>query len=129
MVSSHILAELAEMCTHIGIIEHGKLLASGDVGTIMRSLTPHRIYEVHLLSDMEAAAALVRGLPGVLEARVVTDSHPPMLQIDYEGHDDGVSDILARLINGGAQVTHFAGQRSDLEDIFLQITDQAAAAS
>lgn len=126
MISSHILTELAEMCSHIGIIEHGRLLASGDVTTILRSLQPHRIFEVHLLSDLETAAALVRPLPGVLEVRALADTAPPMLQIDYEGDEQGVSDLLARLITGGAQVIHFAGQHSDLEDIFLQVTDQAA---
>jgi ABC-2 type transport system ATP-binding protein len=63
MISSHILTELAEMCTHIGIIEHGRLLASGDVATILRSLQPHKIYEVHILAehgDDEAALALMQ---------------------------------------------------------------------
>ncbi len=126
MISSHILSELAEMCTHIGIIEHGHLLASGDVQSIMRSLQPHRIYEVHLLSDLDAAAALVRDLPGVLEVRTLPDALPPMIQIDYDGDELGVSQVLTRLVSGGATITHFAGQHSDLEDIFLQVTDQAA---
>lgn len=122
MISSHILSELAEMSTHIGIIERGKLLASGDVATIMRSLQPHRTYEVHILGDLQPAADLVRALPGVLDVRVLPDSIPPMIQIDHSGDDQGVSDILARLITGGVAVTHFAGQVSDLEDIFMQVT-------
>src|SRR2546430_1979396 len=51
LISSHILTELAEMCTHIAIIERGRLLASGDVETIMRSLQPHRTLELRVLSD------------------------------------------------------------------------------
>lgn len=129
MISSHILSELAEMCTHIGIIEHGRLLASGDVTTIMRSLQPHRIYEVHLLSDLDAAVELVKAMPGVLDVRTLPEALPPMIQIDYEGNDHGVSELLTRLVSGGATVTHFAGLHSDLEDIFLQVTDQAAFSS
>lgn len=124
MISSHILTELAEVCSHIGIIEHGHLLASGDVATIMHSLQPHRIYEVHVLSDLDEAAALVRGMPGVLEVRPLPGSIPPMLQIDHEGDDQSVGAILARLVSGGAVVTHFAGQVSDLEEVFLHITDR-----
>jgi ABC-2 type transport system ATP-binding protein len=129
MISSHILTELAEVCTHIGIIDNGRLLASGDVQTIMRSLHAHRIYEVHLLSDLAAAAALVRDMPGVLEVRLLPETLPPMLQIDYEGDEHGVRDLLARLVSGGAEVIHFAGQASDLEDVFIQVTDRALQGS
>jgi ABC-2 type transport system ATP-binding protein len=125
MISSHILTELAEVCTHIGIIEQGNLLVSGDVSSIMRSLHAHHIYDVHLLSDLDEAAALVRGTPGVLDVRTLPDAAPPMLQIDFEGDERGVSDLLARLVGGGAQVIHFAGQVSDLEEIFLQVTERA----
>jgi ABC-2 type transport system ATP-binding protein len=77
MISSHILTELAEMCTHIAIIERGHLLASGDVETIMRSLQPHRTLELRVLADRaagpEQTAARVEALlgsqPGVLSVR------------------------------------------------------------
>jgi ABC-2 type transport system ATP-binding protein len=127
MISSHILTELAEVCTHIGIIDSGHLLASGDVQTIMRSLRSHHIYEVHLLSDLDDAANMVREMPGVLAVRALPDALPPMLQIDYEGDERGVSNLLGRLVANGAEVTHFAGQVSDLEDVFLRVTDRIAA--
>lgn len=126
MISSHILTELAEMCTHIGIIERGNLLASGDVTTIMRSLQPHRIFSVHLLSDPSQAAALVRGQPHVLDVRLLPDVAPPQIEIDVEGDDQAVGDLLTCLIQGGAVVTHFAGQVSNLEDIFMRVTEGSA---
>jgi ABC-2 type transport system ATP-binding protein len=136
MISSHILTELAEMCTMIGIIERGNLLASGDVATIMRSLQPHRSFEVHVLIDPEAeggaaaaletAASLLRGQPGVLEVRTLAEAAPPQLQLDVDGDDRAVSAMLARLITGGVAVTHFAGQASDLEEIFLRVTEGSA---
>jgi ABC-2 type transport system ATP-binding protein len=77
MISSHILTELAEMCTHIAIIERGRLLASGDVETIMRSLQPHRTLELRVLVDRAAdpeqtaarAEELLSAQPGVLSVR------------------------------------------------------------
>jgi ABC-2 type transport system ATP-binding protein len=136
MISSHILTELAEMCTHIGIIERGNLLASGDVATIMRSLQPHRIFEVQVLSGPEAedgpaaalaaAAELARGQPHVLDVRALAEDSPPHLQIDFDGDDRAVSALLARLVAGGVAVTHFAGQVSDLEEIFLRVTEESA---
>jgi ABC-2 type transport system ATP-binding protein len=122
MISSHILSELAEMCTHIGIIERGHLLTSGDVTTIMRSLQPHRTYEVHIIGELDPAAELVRGLPGVMEVRLLSEANPPMLQVDYNGDEQSVSALLAALVRADVAVTHFAGQVSDLEDIFMQVT-------
>jgi ABC-2 type transport system ATP-binding protein len=69
MISSHILTELAEMCTHIAIIERGHLLASGDVQKILRSLQPHRTLELRVLEGAARAEALLRTHPGVLDVR------------------------------------------------------------
>jgi ABC-2 type transport system ATP-binding protein len=126
MISSHILTELAEVCSHIGIIDNGVLLASGDVNSMMRSLQAHHIYEVHLLSDPDEAAALVRPLPSVLDVRVLAGEGPPRLEIDYQGDDDGIHEMLATLVQGGARMTHFAAQASDLEEVFLRVTERAS---
>jgi ABC-2 type transport system ATP-binding protein len=69
MISSHILTELAEMCTHIAIIERGRLLASGDVRTILRSLQPHHTLELRVLEQAERAEELLRSHEGVLAVR------------------------------------------------------------
>lgn len=70
MISSHILSELAEMCTHIGIIEAGKLLAAGDVDDIMHGLQPHRTIEIHVLDNADSAVEVLRPLLGVRDVRV-----------------------------------------------------------
>jgi ABC-2 type transport system ATP-binding protein len=171
MISSHILTELAEMCTHIAIIERGRLLAAGDVETIMRSLQPHRTLEVRVLADPAAepeqaaarAEALLRSHPGVLAVRrdgvlgAITseDAAPPaedgagesppdaaagleddalqppdaaaaseslLLLVDYSGDERAMAELLALLISNGVLVSRFAEQSSDLEDIFMQVT-------
>ncbi len=127
MISSHILTELAEVCSHIGIIDNGTLLASGDVQTILNSLHAQRIFEVHVLSELQTAAELARALPGVSEVRVETEAVPPRLYLEFQGHDTEVRDLLARLVTEGVEVVHFAGQVRDLEDIFLHVTQQAVA--
>ncbi|PDW04784.1 ABC transporter ATP-binding protein [Candidatus Viridilinea mediisalina] len=131
MISSHILTELAEMSTHIGIIERGNLIASNDVATILRSLQPHRCYELQLIPTadqsyddaLSAATALVSDQPHVLGVRSLPEAQPPHLQIDFDGDDHAISALLARLISNGIAVTHFAGQVNDLEDVFLRVTE------
>lgn len=129
MISSHILTELAEMCTHIAIIEHGRLLASGDVQTILRSLQPHRTLEVRLLGAAEPAEALVRSLPDVINVQVVAPepgAHQTLAQttlmIDYTGDETGMAQLLTSLVGSGLAITHFAEQSGNLEDLFMQVT-------
>src|SRR5918997_479265 len=71
LVSSHILTELAEMCTHIGIIERGQLLVNGSVQDVLRSLQPHKVVEVRVLDDVDRAVEVLRPIPGVREVRVL----------------------------------------------------------
>lgn len=151
MISSHILTELAEMCTHIAIIEQGKLLASGDVDRILRSLQPHVTLEVRVLGDTARAEALLRDMPDVLAVRRadvlphadverdgmqqneastgVADGAPPVTQrqastllVEFASDERGMGDLLARLVGAGVVVTRFAEQRNDLEDIFMHVT-------
>jgi ABC-2 type transport system ATP-binding protein len=158
MISSHILSELAEMCTHIGIIEAGKLLASGEVDEIMHGLQPHRTIEIHVLHAADEAVELLRALPGVRDVRGQWEpgSAPPsssngagpspvvatagealdavplatttaaaqrvVLLVDYIGDEAGLGSLLQHLIVAGVPVVHFAAQASDLEDIFMRVT-------
>ena len=84
LISSHILTELAEMCTHIGIIETGRLLVSGEVGDVLRSIQPHKIVEVRVLGDAERAVEVLRPLPGVRDVQL--QAHSSRSQTD---HNDG----------------------------------------
>ena len=145
MISSHILTELAEMCTHIGIVERGRLLASGSVDDIMRSLQPHRTLEIRILNGAMEATALLRESPDVLNVReaqtgpqvvdvaealevpeVAADTPLPTphttLLVDHTGDERAQGELLARLVGAGIVVTRFTEQQSDLEDIFMQVT-------
>src|SRR5579859_2576396 len=61
LVSSHILSELADFCTMIGVIERGKLLAAGSIQEIQRQLRSHRVLKVRVLDPTtDRAAGLLR---------------------------------------------------------------------
>src|SRR6476619_3573881 len=64
LVSSHILSELADFCTSIGIIERGKLLAAGSIADIQRKLRQHRVLKVRVTDETtDRAAAILRNEP------------------------------------------------------------------
>jgi ABC-2 type transport system ATP-binding protein len=131
MISSHILTELAEMCTHIAIIEHGKLLASGDVQSILRSLQPHRTLEIRVLSGTAQANEYLATLSDILNVRNTNATEEPSMEeqeqpqtllVDYTCDERGMGELLAQMINRGVVISRFGEQSSDLEDIFMQVT-------
>ena len=66
LISSHILSELADFCTSIGIIERGKLLAAGSIQEIQRQLRSHRVLKVRVLDEStDRAGSILRDEPRV----------------------------------------------------------------
>ena len=57
LISSHILSELADFCTSIGIIERGKLLAAGSIRDIQQQIRSHRVLKVRVLDETTDRAA------------------------------------------------------------------------
>src|ERR1700754_2526657 len=70
LISSHILSELADCCTSIGIIERGQLLLHGPIQEVFRRIQRNRLIEIRPLGSLEDVAALARGAPAVVDVRV-----------------------------------------------------------
>jgi ABC-2 type transport system ATP-binding protein len=120
--SSHILSEVADICTSIGVIENGRLLAAGDVADMMSRLRGHRLLAVRLTpganDNLEEVRAWLGGQPGVLSA-ILADG---ALRVDFSGGDADVSGLLARLVGHGWPILTFSEEKGDLEDVFLHVT-------
>jgi ABC-2 type transport system ATP-binding protein len=127
--SSHILAEVADICTSIGIIENGRLVAAGNIDEMMRRLRAHRLIALRLLPmDSEAAEALAAWLAdqdGVARVEAASPPDGPW-RLDFVGDDAALSAILKRLVERGAPVLSFHEEQGDLEDVFLHVTGGAA---
>ena len=127
IVSSHILAELAEMCTQIGIIEKGKIVASGSLEDIRAKLQANRVVRIRVLAEEPAALELACKVSasGTGEPLVVSSNGRPgtTLEMQVAGDDYAVAGLLARLIASGAQVADFREAGNDLEDLFLRLTE------
>src|SRR5438477_3683623 len=62
LISSHILSELADCCTSIGIIERGQLLMHGPIDAVYRRIRGNRVIEIKFVDDMEVGLALIRSM-------------------------------------------------------------------
>ncbi|HEX6417780.1 MAG TPA: ABC transporter ATP-binding protein [Acidimicrobiales bacterium] len=96
VISSHILAELAEMCTAVGIMEKGRLLASGTPAEIRERSGAGRQVRVRLAGGEERTVAVA-------------------------GEAEQLA-LLRSLVEAGEQVLEFAEVGHGLEDLFMTIT-------
>jgi len=128
--SSHILAEVADICTSIGIIENGRLVATGNVDEMMARLRGHRLIAMRFVpgavTEPDEIALWLRAQPGVLSMTVENGNPSLGLRFDFSGDDRALSELLAGAIAYGLPVIGFNEERGDLEDVFLQVTRAAA---
>ncbi|MEA5085419.1 MAG: ABC transporter ATP-binding protein [Lachnospiraceae bacterium] len=118
IISSHILPELAEMCTEIGIIDHGVMQAQGTVLQIMRMLSKKRIISITPISGMEILLNLLKESPNVSNIIENEDN----VEISFDGEDNEVADLLTKIVKADVPVVAFKEKDGDLEEIFMQIT-------
>ena len=118
LVSSHILSELADFCTSIGIIERGKLLAAGSIQDIQKRLRSHRVLRVHVLDDSHRAAQILEGEQGIRSV----EHYDHTVTAEFEGEDTDLARLLGLLIASGVGVHSFAEEPLSLEEAFMMIT-------
>jgi ABC-2 type transport system ATP-binding protein len=127
VISSHILLELAEMCSDIAIIRAGQLVMSGDVEQVIHSLGGGNQIEVHVLQHATDARQLLKELP---EISNVLNEHDDseVIHAEFTGDDQALHRILAELIAHDIPVVSFAQRRwvDRLEEVYMNITEGAS---
>ena len=121
--SSHILADVAEICTHLGIIETGQMVAQGTVEEIRRQLMPTRQITITLLDRVDDAKEALMLVEGVTEIQDLPDDNGrKRLRVDFGGDDTGVSALLTALSSRAIPVVNFSEETRDLEAVFMRAT-------
>jgi ABC-2 type transport system ATP-binding protein len=123
--STHILADVAEICTRVGILEAGRLVAAGTLEELQQHLVPHRRIQITFLDRAEEARALLDGTPGILGIENLpaqNDNGRLRLEFDFSGDDRALSQLLSKLVVQGIPVIHFSSDSRDMEEVFLRAT-------
>lgn len=118
IISSHILPELAELCTHIGIMEAGKLVISGTNEEIVHHTMTGRILQVRVLDQADAAALILQDELGLAEVLFLNNN----AVLPFDGNDEDLNRILTRMIESSIPVASFSEGSNNLEDIFMHVT-------
>ena len=118
LISSHILSELADICTSIGIIERGQLLMHGTIADVYRRIRGNRMVEVKFTHSMDAGLSVIRSSPHCRNVQV--DDHSCM--VEMEADDDQVAALLQQLVNQSIGIRSFGEKEPTLEDVFMLVT-------
>jgi ABC-2 type transport system ATP-binding protein len=149
VLSSHILAELAELCDSVGILEKGILVASGSLEDIRRQAHQDKILRIKVLSNPVEAETLLLDQPGVTQVYPIDEplgdgsgdglgTEPPeddqvqtknplrsnghLLEVEFQGDAAATADLLEALITHKVRVASLGEVGTDLEEIFLRLT-------
>jgi ABC-2 type transport system ATP-binding protein len=123
--SSHILSEVADICTSIAILEAGTLIAHGDMHEMKKQLRQHRLIQVRILGELEPLQEFLLQQERVHEtmAGLEADLPPDTLRFDFSGDDEALNQLLSEIMGAGIRVVSFHEEIGDLEDVFLKVTE------
>jgi ABC-2 type transport system ATP-binding protein len=129
VISSHILLELAEMCTDVAIIQSGHLVIAGGVDQVTRSLGGTPQLEVRVLERLEDARKLLESMPEISQVMNGSGDND-VIHAEFTGDDRALHRILAALMAQDIPVVSFAPRKGSggLEEVFMSITEGGSAA-
>ena len=118
LISSHILSELADCCTSIGIIERGEMLMHGPIDSVYRKIRRNRIVEIRFIGNQDAGLSILRSDPALRGIDIEGDR----ATVELETDDEGLARLLEQLVAGGVKMKSFSDKDPSLEDVFMLIT-------
>ena len=122
IISSHILSDISELCTDIGIIDQGTLIMSGSLMEVLRTVTESNPLVISLTGRLNSAVSFLRRR-GDVRSLTVKGSD---IMINFAGDTRGEQLLLKSMIDEGLPVRSFSREKSSLESIFMQLTGNGA---
>lgn len=120
LVSSHILSELGEICTDIGIIEKGHMVCQGKVDEIMNRVSGNYPIIINVLKEPEKVVKILKENPKV--ERVYYEENKVIAY--FNGSDEESVELLKNLVVNNVPVISFNKQQHSLEEVFMKITNE-----
>ena len=118
LVSSHILSELSQMCTDIGIIDAGKIVLSGNMAEILQKVNDSNPLLIRICGESRTAIGILKKDPRVQTIAIRDED----IIVNFHGNRQAEAELLYSLMEAGIPVSGFIREQGDLESIFMQIT-------
>ena len=120
LISSHILSELSELCTHIGVLEQGRMLLEGSITEIENSINTSNPLIISVLGETQTALNVLKEHELVKTISVKEQE----LMITFAGTAKEEAALLKELVEAGVAVRGFVRRQGGLESIFMQVTER-----
>lgn len=124
LISSHVLSDLAELCTSVGIMELGFLVESASLQTLYKRLARQQIF-ISTLGNIDVLVREIKNYPFVEEWEVIHSKNS--VRVNFSGTQEETAELLRSLISTGIPLTDFHCTQEDLETIFLKLGHKQAS--
>ena len=118
-ISSHILAELTEICHGAVIIEQGRILEAGETDEILAKRKQKLTYALRSMSNPDELMRDLLQMPHIDHPRQAGNE----FLFEVEGSEENAFELLNLLIQKNHRVIEFRQTKTNLEDIFMNITE------
>jgi ABC-2 type transport system ATP-binding protein len=123
LISSHILHELSQLCSQIGIIEAGQMVAQGSLSEIYRQLQLTRIIHLQLSQPTDEIIGELQQLPGVRSL----ESQADRLSVRLDEETSSIEDFHDQVHALGGRIRMFQPEAMDMETVFMKLTEGKTA--
>lgn len=124
LISSHVLSDLAELCTSVGIMEMGYLVESTTLQQLYQRLS-HQQIRIATLENIDVLKSELKNHPQV-EGWEEADSNG-CLRVNFSGKPEDSADLLRTLVQANLSITEFSPTSENLETIFLKLGHKQAS--
>ncbi|QEG20347.1 ABC transporter ATP-binding protein [Mariniblastus fucicola] len=118
LISSHILTELADCCTSIGIIERGQLLMHGPIDDVYRRIQGTPTVVAQFGNNLDKGLSIIRSNPDVRDVQIDGEK----VTIEFASPESETGNLLKSLVDQGVEVKNFGIKEPNLEDVFMMVT-------
>ena len=119
IISSHILTELSGFCSHIALMNEGKIVLQGAVDEIQQKVFDSRKIRVSVLENCDQAVRLIKEFPDT-KIGTVQDNE---ITVEISAGESELAALNSHLVSKGIKVFSFGEEKTDLEDLFMKISD------
>jgi ABC-2 type transport system ATP-binding protein len=124
LISSHVLSDLAELCTSVGIMELGYLVESASLQQLYQRLARQQIV-ISTLGKQEELLTELKNNACVQEWEIMSVKNS--VRVNFSGKQEDCADLLRSLIQANIPVSGFHCTQEDLETIFLKLGHKQAS--
>jgi ABC-2 type transport system ATP-binding protein len=124
LISSHVLSDLAELCTSVGIMELGCLVESASLKELYQRLSHQQII-ISTLGNLETLETELKNYPLVQAWEKIPGTNS--LRVNFGGTEKDAADLLRSLIVSQIPIKDFNITQEDLETIFLKLGHKQAS--